>query len=260
MRNSKTLMTGAVAAAIVAGSASASTYLTLTQAAGYPSTSTAFLTGTEAAFTSDFNYQSNNNKLRLWNRSGGSSAPQAVVNPSGTYWGTNSGVNTGGPIRSWEVSWNNTTKVFSTNVYDSSDWTGLASASLSLATVNTTFGGAVDAGGDFILRGVAQFASGTAFTGANFYFRVNARVTSGSDVLSGININTRPDGATAGVGEIVLSNIQFDGGNGFTAVMGADGTFTGSQLNNYFNLAVVPAPGALALLGVAGLAGSRRRR
>jgi MYXO-CTERM domain-containing protein len=261
MRISKTLMTGFVTAVAAAGSANAAvTWLTMTQVSGYPSSGTGFLTGTESAFTSEFNYQSNNNKLRLWNRSGGSSAPQAVVNPSNTYWGPNSGTNTGGPVRSWEISWDNTTKMFSTMIYDTADWTGSASASLSLATVNTTFGGAVDAGGDFTLRGVAQFASGTAFSGSNFYFRVNARVTTGSNLLSGININTRPDGATAGVGSIVLSNMQFDGGNGFVGVVGADGTYSGSQQNNYFALATVPAPGAMALLGVAGLAGSRRRR
>ena len=260
MRISKTLMTGAVAAVLAAGSANASTYLTMTQAAGYPASGTGFLTGTESAFTSEFNYQSNNNKLRLWNRSGGSSAPQAVVNPSNTYWGPNSGSNTGGPIRSWEISWNNTTKVFSTMIYDTADWTGSASANLSLSTVNTTFGGAVDAGGDFTLRGVAQFASGTSFTGSNFYFRVNARVTTGSNLLSGININTRPDGATAGVGSIVLSDVQFNGGNSFVGVSGVNGTYSGSQLNNYYDLAVVPAPGAVALLGAAGLYSGRRRR
>ena len=260
MRISKALMFGAVAAVAVAGSANASMYLTMTQAAGYPTSGTGFLTGTESAFTSEFNYQSNNNKLRMWNRSGSSSAPQQFVNPSNTYWGPNSGSNAGGPVRSWEISWNNTSKVLSTMIYDTTDWTGSASASLSLATVNTTFGGAVDAGGDFTLRGVAQFASGTAFAGSNFYFRVNARVTSGSNLLSGININTRPDGATAGTGSIVLSDVQFNGGNGFVSVSGANGTYSGSQLNNYYNLAVVPAPGAVALLGAAGLVGGRRRR
>jgi MYXO-CTERM domain-containing protein len=261
MRISKTLITGVVAAVAVAGSANAAvSYLTMTQVAGYPSSSTAFTTGTESAFTADFNYQSNNNKLRLWNRSGSSSSPQAVVNPSNTYWGPNSGTNTGGPVRSWEIIWDNTAKTFATNVYDTTDWTGAASASLSQATANTSFGGAVDAGGSFTLRGLAQFASGTAFSGSNFYFRVNARVTAGTNTMAGININTRPDGATAGVGSIVLSNVQFDGGNGFASVSGADGTYSGTQLNNYYTLSTVPAPGAIALLGVAGLAGGRRRR
>ena len=145
MRISKALMTGAVAAVVAAGSANASTYLTMTQAAGYPASGTGFMTGTESAFTSEFNYQSNNNKLRLWNRSGSSSSPQAVVNPSNTYWGPNSGTNTGGPVRSWEIIWDNTAKTFATNVYDTTDWTGAASASLSQATANTSFGGAVDA-------------------------------------------------------------------------------------------------------------------
>ena len=252
-----------MAAAVVAGSASASlNYLTMTQAAGYPSSSTGFLTGTESAMTSDFNYQSNNNKVRMWNRLGGSGAPQQVVNPSNTYWGPDAANPSAvRPSRSWEITWNNTAKTFTTKVYDTIDWTGTASANLTQATALTTFGGAVDSGaGDFTLRGIAQFASGTAFTGSNFYFRVNTRVTTGSNMLAGININTRPDGATAGVGSIVLSGVQFNGGNGFVSVGGADGTYSGSQLNNYYSFAVVPAPGAVALLGAAGLVGSRRRR
>ena len=109
-------------------------------------------------------------------------------------------------------------------------------------------------------RILASHSSGTSFAGSNFYFRVNARVTTGSNLLSGININTRPDGATAGVGSIVLSDVQFNGGNGFVGVSGVNGTYSGSQLNNYYDLAVVPAPGAVALLGAAGLFSGRRRR
>jgi MYXO-CTERM domain-containing protein len=258
-------MIASMAAVVLAGSASASvTYLTMTQVTGYPSSSTAFTTGTESAFTSEFNYQSSNNKVRMWNRSGGSGSPQQVVNPSNTYWGPDAANPSAvRPSRSWEISWNNTAKTFTTKVYDTTDWTGTASANLTLATVNTTFGGAVDSGaGDFTLRGIAQFASGTAFTGSNFYFRVNARVATSGNLLAGININTRPDGATAGVGSIVLSGVQFNGGNGFVSVGGADGTYnaSGGQLNNYYSFAVVPAPGALALLGAAGLARGRRRR
>lgn len=254
-----------MAAVVVAGSASASVnYLTMTQVAGYPSSGTGFLTGTESAMTSDFNYQSNNNKVRMWNRSGGSGSPQQVANPSTIYWGPSSAdPSAARPSRSWEISWDNTAKTFSTKVYDTLDWTGTASADLTQATALTSFGGAVESGaGDFTLRGIAQFASGTSFSGANFYFRVNARVATGSNMLAGININTRPDGATAGVGSIVLSGVQFNGGNGFVSVGGADGTYlaSGGQLNNYYSFAAVPAPGAIGLLGAAGLVGNRRRR
>ena len=251
MRTSKILMTGAVAAAIVAGSANASTYLKLRQRAWAP-----FHNTTESAFSSNFNYRTDGNKVSQWDRNG---ATRQDANPSSTYWGTDSGANTGGPVRSWEVSWNNTTKMFSTSVYDTSDWTGSASVNLSLATTNTSFGGAVDAGGDFILRGVAQFASGTAFSSDDFFLRVNARVDLGTNNLTGILIRARP-AATAGVGEIVLSNVQFDGGNGFTNIVSAGGTFSGGTVNKYYTLSAVPAPGALALLGAAGLVGSRRRR
>jgi hypothetical protein len=252
----------AVAAVAVAGSASASvTYLTMTQVAGYPSSGTGFLTGTESAMTSDFNYQSSNNKVRMWNRLGSSSSPQQVANPGLTYWGPgNSNPSASRPSRSWEIIWNNTAKTFTTKVYDTTDWTGTASANLTQATALTSFGGAVDSGaGDFTLRGIAQFAAGATQTGANFYFRVNARVTAGSDMLAGININTRPDGATGG--SIVLSSVQFNGGNGFVSVGGADGTYnaSGGQLNNYYSFATVPAPGAAALVGLAGLIARRRK-
>jgi hypothetical protein len=126
-------MCGAAAAVAVAGSASASlTYLTMTQVAGYPSSSTGFLTGTESAMTSDFNYQSNNNKLRMWNRLGSSSQspvgnPNVVaVNPSNTYWGPdNVNPSAARPSRSWEIIWNNTAKTFTTKVYDTMDWDGV---------------------------------------------------------------------------------------------------------------------------------------
>jgi hypothetical protein len=266
-------ISSAVAAVAVAGSAGASVnYLTMTQVAGYPSSGTGFLTGTESAMTSDFNYQSNNNKLRMWNRLGSSSQSfsgnvnQVAVNPSLTYWGPdNSNPSASRPSRSWEIIWNNTAKTFTTKVYDTMDWTGTASADLTQATALTSFGGAVDSGaGDFTLRGIAQFASGLSQTGANFYFRVNARVTTGTNLLTGININTRPDGATGGTtsgASIVLSGVQFNGGNGFVSVGGADGTYlaSGGQLNNYYSFATVPAPGAIALLGAAGLMGRRRR-
>ena len=266
-------ISSAVAAVAVAGSASASlNYLTMTQVAGYPSSGTGFTTGTESAFTTDFNYQSNNNKLRMWNRLGGSSQSfsgnvnQVAVNPSTTYWGPDvSNPSASRPSRSWEITWNNTAKTFTTNVYDTIDWTGTASASLTQAAALTSFGGAVDSGvGDFTLRGIAQFASGLSQTGANFYFRVNARVTTGTNMLAGININTRPDGATGGAtsgASIVLSGMQFNGGNGFVNVGGVDGTYlaSGGQLNNYYTFASVPAPGAAALVGLAGLVARRRK-
>jgi hypothetical protein len=85
---------------------------------------------------------------------------------------------------------------------------------------------------------------------------VSARVDNGTNNLTGINFLTAP----ANIGSIVLSNVQFNGGNGFVGVGGVDGTYSGSSANNFYNLAVVPAPGALALLGAAGLVGARRRR
>lgn len=262
MLNAKTLMTGVVAAVAVAGSANASvTWLTLTQANPFPATGT-----TESALTSEFNYQSDNNKLKVWNRSGGASQNPAgnpntkAVNPGSTYWGPdNNNPSASRPSRSFEVSWNNTTKSFTTNIYDTTDWTGAASASLTQAAVNTSLGAAVDFGGDFTVRGVARFASGTSFSSGNFYFRVNARVAIVPGGVTGINFATSP-GASAGTGSISLSNMQFNGGNGFESIVGADGTFSGAFANNYFALATVPAPGAVALFGAAGLIGGRRRR
>lgn len=244
----------AVAAVAVAGSANAAvTYLTLTQAAGgLPST------GTSTAFTSEFNYQTSNNKLRMWNAAGSSSAPQQVANPSQFYWGPFTGTDlTNRPSRSWEVIWNNSTKTMTTKIYDTADWTGTASANLSLATVDNGSYGAVDAGGDFTLRGVLQFASGSATTGANFYFRVNARVSSTSNVMTGINLNPRLT-VNTGTGLIKLSSVEFNGGNGFVSVVGAAGDYS-SQVNNYFEFATVPSPGAAALVGLAGLMARRRK-
>jgi hypothetical protein len=254
MRNSS--MIASMAAVVVAGSASASmSYLTMTQAAN-PS-NTGWTTTTGSAFASEFNYQSNNSKLRMWNRLGSSSNPTQFVNPGNTYWGPNSfNPSAPRPSRSWEVIWNNTTGTMTTKIYDTENWTGAASANLSMTLPTTVFGGQANAGGDFTLRGVAQFASGTAQSTGGFYFRVNARVDNGTNNLTGINFLTAP----ASIGSIVLSNVQFNGGNGFVGVGGVDGTYSGSSANNFYNLAVVPAPGALALLGAAGLVGARRRR
>lgn len=255
MRN---LMTGVVAFAIVAGSASASTYLTMTQAANPSDTGWTSTTG--SAFTSEFNYQSTGNKLRLWDRTGSSSAPTQAINPGNEYWGPNS-ANPGAPRpqRSWEVIWNNTTGSMTTRIYDTTDWTGTASADLSMTLPSTLFGGQADAGGDFILRGVAQFATGASESSGSFYWRVNARVDNGTNNLTGINFLVAPAGGGAGA-SIVLSNLQFNGGNGFVNVAGVNGTYVAPNSNNFYNLAVVPAPGALALLGAAGVVGKRRRR
>ena len=259
MRISKTLMTGAVAAVAVAGSTNAAVnYLTMTQAAN-PS-NTGWTTTTGSAFTSEFNYQSTGNKLRLWNRTGSSSAPTAVVNPGNTYWGpSNEAPSAARPSRSWEVIWNNATGTMTTKIYDTVDWTGSASADLSMTLPVTLFGGQADAGGDFTLRGVAQFASGASQSGGSFYFRVNARVDNGTNNLTGLNFVTSLTSGGTGA-SIVLSNVQFNGGNGFVGVGGVNVTYSGSSQNNYYNLSVVPAPGAVALLGAAGLVGGRRRR
>lgn len=251
-------MIASVAAMLVAGSASASTYLTMTQAANPSDTS--WTTTTGSAFTSEFNYQSTGNKLRLWDRLGSSSAPTTVVNPGSEYWGPSSGNPAAPrPQRSWEVIWNNATGSMTTRIYDTTDWTGAASADLSMTLPNTLFGGQADAGGDFILRGVAQFATGALQNSGSFYWRVNARVDNGTNNLTGINFLVAPTGGGVDA-SIVLSDIQFNGGNGFVSVAGVNGTYVAPNSNNFYNLAVVPAPGALALLGAAGLLGGRRRR
>ena len=58
-----------------------------------------------------------------------------------------------------------------------------------------------------------------------------------------------------------LKSVPFNGGNGFVSVGGADGTYnaSGGQLNNYDSFATVPAPGAAALVGLAGLVARRRK-
>jgi hypothetical protein len=251
-------MIASVAAMLVAGSASASTYLTMTQAANPSDTS--WTTTTGSAFTSEFNYQSTGNKLRLWDRLGSSSAPTTAVNPGNEYWGpTQTNPAAPRPQRSWEVIWNNATGSMTTRIYDTTDWTGAASADLSMTLPNTLFGGQADAGGDFILRGVAQFATGALQNSGSFYWRVNARVDNGTNNLTGINFLVAPTGGGVDA-SIVLSDIQFNGGNGFVSVAGVNGTYVAPNSNNFYNLAVVPAPGALALLGAAGLLGGRRRR
>lgn len=247
-----------LASVALAGSASASTYLTMTQAANPSDTSWTATTG--SAFTSEFNYQSTGNKLRLWDRLGSSSAPTAAVNPGNEYWGPSAAdPSASRPQRSWEVIWNNTTGSMTTRIYDTADWTGAASANLSMTLPTTLFGGQADAGGDFTLRGIAQFASGASQSAGSFYWRVNARVDNGTNNLTGINFLVAPTGGGVDA-SIVLSDIQFNGGNGFVNVAGVNGTYVAPNSNNFYNLAVVPAPGALALLGAAGLLGGRRRR
>lgn len=83
-----------------------------------------------------------------------------------------------------------------------------------------------------------------------------------------------PNGASSAVGTTSIGTVNFttalnftgnkavDGtiwvGNGYGAA-GTSGTWTGTVTLHGLNTVAVPAPGALALLGLAGLAGRRRR-
>lgn len=231
----KALLLASLGIGALAGGANAA--LTLTQVA-MPSNSTSLFNA-----IGTFNY--GNIKSRL--EASGQTTLQGG-NPGNGWWGSNAG--TGGPLRSWEVLWNNTTGTVIFNVYANSDFTGLA------MTMTQT------------------------------------PVLAAGSTLVGLDIGARLTSSSMGV---TLGNVEFDGGSGFTSVATANASYSGNAYySNYHALSgapgnftlrgtaqftagtttgdsmrwfvngrqgeAIPAPGAAALLGFAGLTAARRRR
>ena len=113
------------------------------------------------------------------------------------------------------------------------------------------------------LLGVTDFQFNvTAYTGGATVWQISATDINGNAVISG-------QVSTSGTGQktfAVSSFTQFQGSTGFdwsqVTSMNFDVYSTGAATSLTFDswTAAVPAPGALALLGVAGLVGARRRR
>lgn len=228
---------GALALAAVAGSAQAS--LTLTSAAfpASPASSSAF----NAIGT--FNY--GNQKARL--TSPGYSDVQGG-NPGNGWWGANDG--SGGPQRSWEVIWNNSTGTVTFNVYTNNDYTGLAMTMTQTSVItagNTLIG--LDIGAN--MSGVA----GRSFQYTNVEFNSGGGFVSvpGANVLyNGVPNTNNYFALTGTIGDFTLrGQAQF-----------LSGSVTSDGMRFFINgrQSAVPAPGALALMGAAGLVNMRRRR
>jgi hypothetical protein len=170
---------------------------------------------------------------------------------------------------------------------------GTASADITITLTNTTFTGFnfaqfVDyAGGQQVvgtLTGAAinvTLNASTAYTYADdlcVYVDVEPLSTAGLLQVGGFsNLNAAqryswPNGGSSAPGTTSVGSVNFttalnftgnravDGtiwiGNGYGA-SGTSGTWTGTV--TLFGVNVVPAPGAIALVGLAGLAGRRRR-
>jgi uncharacterized protein (TIGR03382 family) len=66
-------------------------------------------------------------------------------------------------------------------------------------------------------------------------------------------------------GRVLIGQLTLLEGDSFIfgSAASGEGSFVGIQdygNTQYFNVPIIPGPGALALLGLAGLAGTRRRR
>lgn len=115
------------AAAMLMGAGHANAALTLVQGT-QPA-------GTTSAFNAIGTFNLGNQKARL------EAAGQTTVqggNPGNGWWGDGTPATAGtGPVRSWEVGWNNATKTVTFNVFASSDWTGNAAMSMTRTPVLT---------------------------------------------------------------------------------------------------------------------------
>jgi uncharacterized protein (TIGR03382 family) len=139
---------------------------------------------------------------------------------------------------------------------------GPGTPSVSVGATTATFSTSSQGGAGLFYSGSAQDLTGYTFsfnlnmTGAQSAFEVDFGIADGTYAQYFANYTT------AGTYTIDLSTVPFNGAFDFTAITditislssGAAGSVTVS------NFTYTPAPGALALLGVAGLAGGRRRR
>lgn len=134
-------------------------------------TETALPAGTTSLFNAVGTFNFGNSKARL------EAAGQTTVqggNPGNGWWGDGSPTTAGTtPVRSWDVSWNNTTGVVTFNVYASADWTGATAMSMTQTPV---------------------FSSGNTLVGLG----IGARLTSTAQSVTLDNIQFDGDGAGVG--------------------------------------------------------------
>ncbi len=263
MRISKTLMTGAVAAVVAAGSANAATVVVddFTFGSFNQQNITATSTGgftPRVGFTnaSIFALPGSNNTRTVGAGTSNTFPPAGSTNPSAASFSSSASS--------------------SANVSITGNWgtQGIISSSVDLIygkPLNDTTGAAASSVDLSSFTALTIFGSGTASAaGTNFAF--GTRVIFTLHDASGASYNTQSLIAAGAVGNISLDLgtvtginktqvrsiwIQFnlDGGN-------FSGSNAGSGSLNYdiSSVQLVPAPGAIALLGAAGMIGMRRRK
>jgi hypothetical protein len=128
------------------------------------------------------------------------SAGREESNPAAGYWGPNltgQGDNPTRLPRSWEILWNNNTKTVIFKIYDNADWTGDIRINLTRTLV-------------------IPFASDEGIVGLQIFAIIGSSVGTNSVIRTG-----SPPTAT-----IVLSNVQYNDGSGFTDIPLANDTYT----------------------------------
>jgi hypothetical protein len=125
--------------------------------------------GTSALFQAIGTFNFGNNKARL------EAAGQANLqggNPGNGWWGELAGA--GGPVRSWEVLWNNTAGVVTFHVYASSDFSGTPAMTMTqtptLTPGNTLVG--IDVGARLTVDPSGVTLANVQFDGGNGYVNV----------------------------------------------------------------------------------------
>jgi MYXO-CTERM domain-containing protein len=162
----------------------------------------------------------------------------------------------GSVTRAWELSWDNSSGMATFALYSTSDWTGAAAMTMSQAPA---FGaGNTLVGIDFGVR----LASTTFSTSATYAFS-DIQFNDGSGF---VGVSTADSSYTVS-GSFLTSNYHALVGPLGNFTLRGKSTFSGSvstsaDFSNFYveGRQGIPAPGALALLGLAGLAGTRRRR
>lgn len=291
MRISKTAITGAVAAVALVGSASAAVTLT-----GDPTTSSGStwnLVGSSlqssnviwaaGSTTRDISYYTT-----AFTYSGGDSSTASMGNASGSIGGAGWAAGDRVVAVGWKVNngasagWLNGSTFMKFNPGGAGTYS--AANAVGGTGGSTSFGNSV--AGDFQLYGdinwnnesrVTQYRNRTA-SGSDYPLQVGGSVSGAllADPFRSYSVlaaGTTAAGSAQIASQIYLINVDFlaraGSTYGFAPNMIGDvigklhiqvGGFTGSQTDVVLTNVAVPAPGALALLGVAGLAGSRRRR
>jgi hypothetical protein len=234
---------GALALAAIAGSANAGLSLVDgTAASPLPGTSRV------ARAIGTFNNTSVGAGAARLEASGRTTIQGSMAGSSG-WWG-------GSVTRSWELQWNNTARTITFRLFSASDWTG--SAAMAMTQAPTFTAGNDLAGFDFGY----QLASTTFQTRAQYSY-TDIQFDSGSGFVpvptaaGGIDVQgslfTSNYHALSGP----LGNFTLRGKSTFSGAVSTSSDFSKFYVDAY---QAVPAPGAVAVLGLGGLLAARRRR